>query len=198
MRSSPHLHALMWTKDCPKLVDKHVQACLPNEDDDAELHDLVNFYQKRNHPKPLENTRTSNVVLTLANSSQMGTITAELLPDDLADELNQPIIEKQKEILTSVKEEINSVLNPSKPKDYGPNLLESDIFNSLGITQEEYYNALFISPDSDYDLHLEVSSINVIDSGYENIRKLCTCSLVVCFQICNSIEHYISLVRNTL
>ena len=47
------------------------------------------------------------------------------------------------------------MLNPSKPEDYGPNLTEADIFNSLGITQEEYYNALSISPDSDYDLHLK-------------------------------------------
>ena len=55
----------------------------------------------------------------MANSSQMGTITVELLPDDLADELKQPIIEKQKEILASVKEEVNS----SKPKDYDPKIM---------------------------------------------------------------------------
>ena len=60
------------------------------------------------------------------------------MPDDIADELKQPILEKQKEILTSVKEKINSVLNSSKPEDYDPNLTEADIFNSLGITQEEY------------------------------------------------------------
>ena len=50
--------------------------------------------------------------------------------------------EKQKEIPTSVKEKINSVLNPSIPEDYDPNLTEADIFNSLGITEEEYYNSL--------------------------------------------------------
>ena len=44
MRGSPHLHALIWTKDCPKLtsetkeayiefLDKHVQAYLPNKED---------------------------------------------------------------------------------------------------------------------------------------------------------------------
>ena len=45
------------------------------------------------------------------------------------------------------------MLNSSKPEDYDPNLTEADIFNSLGITQEEYYNALSNSPDS--DLHLK-------------------------------------------
>ena len=38
------------------------------------------------------------------------------------------------------------MLNPSKPEDYDPNLTEADIFNSLGITEKEYYNALSISP----------------------------------------------------
>ena len=44
---------------------------------------------------------------------------------------------------------MNSVLNTSKPEDYNPTLTEADIFNSLGITEEEYYNALSTSPDSD-------------------------------------------------
>ena len=47
------------------------------------------------------------------------------------------------------------MLNPRKPEDYDPNLTEADIFNSLGITEEEYNYALSISPDSDYDLHLK-------------------------------------------
>ena len=45
---------------------------LPNKDDDPELHDVVNFYQYiLIIPKLVENTRTSNVDLTLANSSQI-------------------------------------------------------------------------------------------------------------------------------
>ena len=32
------------------------------------------------------------------------------------------------------------MLNPSRPEDYDPNLTEADIFKSLGITEEEYYN----------------------------------------------------------
>ena len=34
---------------------------------------------------------------------------------------------------------INSVLNPSIPEDYDPNMTKADIFNCLGITEEEYY-----------------------------------------------------------
>ena len=101
------------------------------------------------------NIRTSNVDLTLVNFFTNKTIIAEPLPNDLGDELKQPILKKQKEILTSVKEKINTVLNPSKSEDYDPKLTETDIFSSLGITEKEYYNALSISPDSDYDLHLK-------------------------------------------
>ena len=52
MRGSPHLHALIWTSDCPKLtqetkqdyieyVDQHVQAYLPDKDKDPDLHESV-------------------------------------------------------------------------------------------------------------------------------------------------------------
>ena len=88
-------------------INKH--ACtgilyLPNKDDDPELHDLViNFYQKHTHSKTCRKYKnSSNFDLTLANSSEI-----EPLPDDLADELKQSILEKQKEILASVKEKIN-------------------------------------------------------------------------------------------
>jgi hypothetical protein len=53
MRGSSHLHALIWTSDCPKLtddtkdayiayiayIDQHVQAYLPDKDTDPELYD---------------------------------------------------------------------------------------------------------------------------------------------------------------
>ena len=60
MRGSPHLHALIWMSDCPRLtsenkdtyvdfIDNHVQANLPDENDEPELHKLVKMYQKHSH-----------------------------------------------------------------------------------------------------------------------------------------------------
>ena len=60
MRGSPHLHALLWTSDCPRLnqgnkqvyinyIDEYVQAYVPNKDEDVELYELVNMYQKHSH-----------------------------------------------------------------------------------------------------------------------------------------------------
>ena len=62
MRGSPHLHALIWTSDCPKLmqdtkqnyidyVDQHVQAYLPDKDKDPDLYELVKKYQTHSHSK---------------------------------------------------------------------------------------------------------------------------------------------------
>jgi len=72
-------------------------------------------------PKLAGNIRTSK--LCRFNFGQFftnRTFIAEPLPDDLGDELKQPILKKQKEILTLVKEKINTVLNPSKSEDYDP------------------------------------------------------------------------------
>ena len=57
MRGSPHLHALIWTSDCPKLtsdnkqayidfIDKHVQGYLPDKQEDPQLHELVKTVSK--------------------------------------------------------------------------------------------------------------------------------------------------------
>ena len=53
-----------------------------------------------------------------------------------------------------VKQKIDEVLNPSK-SSYDYLLTEHDIFNSVGITEEQCYSAPAVSPDSNYDLHLE-------------------------------------------
>ena len=108
MRGSPHLHALIWTKDCPKLtsetkeayieyIDKNVQAYLPNKDDDPELHDLVNFYQKHTHSKTCRKYKNIKCRFNFGQffTNRTIIIIAEPLPDNLADELKQPILAKQ-------------------------------------------------------------------------------------------------------
>ena len=60
---------------------------------------------------------------------------------------------KRTHVLTSVKQKIDEVLNPSKP-NY-ETLSDAGILNSVGITDDEYNWALSISPDSDFELHLK-------------------------------------------
>lgn len=53
-----------------------------------------------------------------------------------------------------MKEKIDDVLNPSKA-NYDSKLTQCDIFNSIGITEYQYYSALSISADSYHELHLK-------------------------------------------
>ena len=55
-------------------INRHEPAYLPNKDDDPELHDLVNVYQKHTNSKTCRKYKKSSnipVDLILANSSQI-------------------------------------------------------------------------------------------------------------------------------
>jgi DNA replication protein DnaC len=165
MRGSPHLHALIWTSDCPKLtnetkqsyvqfIDNHVQAYVPNKDTHPQLHELVSTYQKHNHSKTCRKYKNVACRFHFGQFFTDRTVVSQPLSDDLDDEIKANTLSIRNEILTSVKQKIDDVLNPSK-SDYEPALTSSEIFKSLGISQEQYYWALGISSDSDYELHLK-------------------------------------------
>ena len=175
MRGSPHLHALIWTSDCPKLthdnkehyiqfIDKHVQAFLPNKETDAELHKLVSTYQKHNHSKTCRKYKNIQCRFNFGQFFTNRTIVSEPISGDVDKDLKIHILDRQKQILGLVKEKINDVLNSSRASNYDPTLTEQDILNSVGISEEEYYEALSISTDSDYELHLK----RPIDSCFIN------------------------------
>jgi len=53
-------------------INRHEQAYLPKKDDDPELHDLVNVYQKHTNSKTCRKyKKSSNIDLTLASSLQI-------------------------------------------------------------------------------------------------------------------------------
>lgn len=131
----------------------HVHAYLPNVQQDTELHELVKSYQKHSHSKTCRKYKNTKCRFNFGHFFTNRTIVAEPLSDDLDEEVKANAIEKQKHILSSVKQKIDEVLNPGK-STYDPSLTESDIFQSLDITEEQYYWALSISPNSDYELHL--------------------------------------------
>ena len=165
MRGSPHLHALIWTSDCPRLTSEnkdtyvdfiynHVQANLPDENDEPELHKLVKMYQKHSHSKTCRKYKNVSCRFNFGQLFMKQTIVAEPLDATLDDEKKSRILNRCKEILSLVKQKIDEVLNPSK-ENYDTSLTEADILNSIGVSEDEYYWALSISPDSDFDLHLK-------------------------------------------
>ena len=174
MRGSPDLHALMWTSDCPKLthenkqayiefIDNHVQACIPNRETDPQLHELVQTYQNHNHSKTCRKYKNVPCRFNFGQLFTKRTIVAEPLSDNIPEEVKSNTLTRRKEILHLVKEKIDNALNPNKP-DYDSKLTEADIFSSLGISEEQYYWALSISPDSHYELHLK----RPVDSCFVN------------------------------
>ena len=136
MRGSPHLHALIWTSDCPDLtndtkdayidyIDKHVQAYLPDRETDPELYDLVKTYQTHNYSK------TCRKYKNVACRFNFGQFVADPLSEDMDEETKSNILAKRKEILSKVKQKIDDVLNPSK-SSYEPNATLNDILNVIG------------------------------------------------------------------
>ena len=165
MRGSPHLHALIWTSDCPTLtddnieaytefVDKHVQAYLPNKDADSKLHELVATYQKHTHSKTCRKYKNIPCRFNFGQFFAHKTMVAKPLSDDLREEVKTSTLSRRADILRTVKAKINEILDPAK-SEYNPNLTAEEILTSTGVSEQDYYWALSISGDSDYELHLK-------------------------------------------
>ena len=107
MRGSPHLHALIWTSDCPKLthdtkeayihfIDEHVQACPPDQNQDPELHELVKTYQKHSHSKTCRKYKNMKCRFDFGHFFTNKIIVAEPLSDDLDPEVKTSTIDRKK------------------------------------------------------------------------------------------------------
>lgn len=90
--------------------------------------------------------------MTLSTHSSNRKFLAEPVSDDMEDMKTNKL--EKRETLALAKDNIDYVLNPSEP-NYDSTVTETDVFNSTGITEDQYYLVLSISPDSDYELHLQ-------------------------------------------
>ena len=174
MRGSPHLHSLIWTSDCPELkdgseeayiryIDEHVQASLPNRENDCEFHELVSMYQKHTHSRSCKKYRNIPCRFNFGQFFTNETIVSKPLADDMPDEQKVVVLKKRNEILCSVKEKINEKLDPSKP-DYDSSTRAEDVLAMCKVSKHEYNWALSISADSDFELHLK----RTVDSCFIN------------------------------
>ena len=140
-----------------------MHAYLPNQDQDPELHDPIKTYQKHSHSKTCRKYRNVKCRFNFGQFFTNRTIVAKPISDNSDLEVKKNTMDRRKEILSLVKDKIDDVLNPSK-SNYDSTLTEADVFNSVNITEEQYYWALSISPDSGYELHLR----RPIDSCFIN------------------------------
>ena len=119
-----------------------------------ELHELVKTYQKHNHSKTCRKYKNISCRFNFGQFFTQRTIVAAPLDKDQDERIKSNILDQRTKILFAVEQKIDEVLYPSK-SDYNETLSETDILTSIGITEDEYYWALSISPDSDFELHLK-------------------------------------------
>lgn len=127
MRGPPHLHALVWTRDFPKLthetkqnyifnlefIDTHVQAYLPDIKTDPELYELVATYEKHSHSKTCRKYRNIPCRFNFGLFFTNRTVVAQPLSDEFDEEVKTNMLTRRNEILSLVKEEVDKVLNPN-------------------------------------------------------------------------------------
>ena len=75
------------------------------------------------------------------------------------------ILSKRNNILGQVKKYIDNNLDPN-PKTFSNDLSIQEILSSMGITEDDYYWALSISPDNDYEIHLKRSTDSCFVNNY--------------------------------
>lgn len=88
---------------------------MPSEEDDPELHNLVRTYQRYTHSTSCRKYKNIQCRLNFGQFFTNTTIVAEPLSDDLDEAIKSDLLDKSKETLSLVKQQINAVLNPSKP-----------------------------------------------------------------------------------
>ena len=173
IRGSPHIHSFIWIIGAPNLssenideytewVDRHINAHLPEKDSHPELYELVKTNQIHHHSKSCRKYKNELCRFHFGRYFCDRTIVAKPLDDKLSPVEKQSILNRRKELLQRVSDYINYQLNPAKVNIYDEEKEDfvqvktiEEILDSLGITTADYYNALQISEDEDFQIHLK-------------------------------------------
>ena len=146
-------------------VDQIVHEFLPHRNENPELHNLVKLYQLHRHSRTCGKYKNEPYSLNLETFSQnkkKKKVVAQPMPEIMSEEIKVLVLRKKNKILDQVRDYIKDFLNPSKIRFYNltcDDFLEvksvSEVLKELGITEQEYENALKISDDNSYQLHLQ-------------------------------------------
>jgi len=177
-RGSPHIHSFIWIKDPPELtketkeeyikfIDSVVRADLPHECDEPKLYELVNKYQIHCHSRSCRKYKNIPCRFHYGRFFTDHTICAEPLSSDMSETDKVTILTKRSKLLKEVKLYIDEYPDPHKTT-YKVGVSIAEILEQLEIPKEEYYLALSISPDQDFeicaDLQIHVLLIITLES----------------------------------
>ena len=101
------------------------------------------------------------------------------MPENTPEDIKVLILPKGNEIVDKVKDNINNFLNPSKINFYDPFLGDfievksvSEVLEELNITKQKFENALKITDDNSYQLHLRRPTDSYFVNNYFAIDLL--------------------------
>ena len=183
-RGSPHIHSFLWVIGAPVLtkdtkneylqyIDHIVKAQLPDIDAEPELYQLVKTYQIHSHSKSCRKYKNKDCRYSFGRFFTEKTIIAEPLPNDMLEEEKLTKLQKRNQILNKVKDYIDTnldprkvnILEPEKPNFVKPKEI-IDILQELNIAEADYYNALSVSTDSDFQVHFKRQTNSCFVNNY--------------------------------
>ena len=154
-------------------MESVVKCDLPNKDENHELYNLVRTYQTHSHSKSCRKYKNKKCRYSFGKFFTDRTIVAEPLPEQMPYDEREDVLSKRKSILDKVKDYIDTNLDPKSINLYQPdqpNFVQSktsdEILTTLGITKQEYENALSISNDSGFQIHFKRSPKSCFTNNY--------------------------------
>ena len=163
-RGSPHCHSFLWSLNCPILttetiddyiafIDRTIRVDLPDPVKEPELHNLVSQYQIHSHSNSCRKYKNVPCRFNYGRFFTDRTIVSIPLQEAMPDSEKSIILKERKTILKLVKDYIDEFLDPHKPSYIGENKTIPDILSDLDILESDYYKALSISADQDFQIH---------------------------------------------